>query len=464
MKSFDQELVSGSIIRSVWKLAWPMILLQLISGIHGFIDHVLVGNFVASESNAANAAIGVAWQYFLVMVVFVASLFHGMGVLIARYSGKKDRDTLSQIAYETFLTSILIHVGLFAPFGYFLAPAILDLANAHPDVKEHALPYLRILYTCSAPLFLMFMLNGAMQATGDTKTPLKLGILTTALNILLSYLLITGAGPLPKLGTIGAAIGTCFGPLPSVIIAITLIVKRKLIIQPPKRYTLIPDLQVMKTVARIGIPTGIQAVLLNIGGAWLYRIIGTLPDAASAQAAYAICYAQLFSWITWACFGIRAAASTILGQNIGAGDTERGKRGVYVAAFLGMGWAFVWGILYWAIPDTLLALFAATDEPVRTYGMTFLHYLAFTGIFLALGLAFTGGLQGAGDTMSPMVIAFITQIGVLLGICLFFQYRGTLTTDIVWKAILITQFTRAVMTLIVFFHGRWRHKMVELAT
>lgn len=103
MRSFDQELVSGNIFRSVWKLAWPVILLQLISGLHGFVDQVLVGRYV--NDFAANAAIGVAWQLFLVMVVFIASLFHGMGVMVARYSGKQDGASVNLVTYQVFLAS-----------------------------------------------------------------------------------------------------------------------------------------------------------------------------------------------------------------------------------------------------------------------------------------------------------------------------------------------------------------------
>jgi Na+-driven multidrug efflux pump len=121
MKKFDDELVSGSIVRSVWKLAWPVTLLNLVNGLHGFVDHVLIGHYIESTTNAGNAAIGAAWQVFLVIVVFIASLFHGMNVLISRYAGKQDRDNMSRVAYESFLAAVYILVLIVGPIGYLLS-------------------------------------------------------------------------------------------------------------------------------------------------------------------------------------------------------------------------------------------------------------------------------------------------------------------------------------------------------
>ena len=459
MKTFDQQLVSGSVVRSVWKLSWPVILMQLISGIHGFVDQVLVGNMV---NYTANAAIGVAWQLFLVIVVFVSSLFHGMGIVIARYAGRQDGDAVNRVAYDTFLAAIYVLAFVVAPIGYFLSPYLLELANASAEVKVHALPYIRVLFTCSLPLFLMFMLNGAFMASGDPRTPLYLAVLTTILNVVLSYVLITGVGPIPALGALGAAIGTVAGPIPSVLIGLSIIVRHKTMIGPPKKYTLLPDLSVVRVVARIGLPSGTQAVLLNLGGAVLLGFIGSLEESAEAQAAYTICYAQLFSFVTWTGFGLRAACATLMGQNIGAGKPERGKAAIHVGAVIGLLWALGLGLLYWTIPQHLLALFDARDERVVSLGVSLLRYLTFSGAFVIVTLAFTGGLQGAGDTKRPMIIAFVTQILVLLGICYVFQLRGELSATVIWTAILMAHASRLILTYAIFRWGKWADIQVDI--
>lgn len=462
MPKFDEELVSGSIFRSVWKLAWPVILLQVMSGIHGFVDHVLVGRYV--EDFAANAAIGVSWQLFLVMVVFIASLFHGMGVMVARYSGKKDRESVNLVTYQVFLTSFYILLFIAAPIGYFITPQLLNLTSASEEVRAYALPYLRILFTCSSPLFMMFALNSAFQATGDPRTPLKLGILTTALNVILSYVLIVGPGSFPSFGALGAAIGTVIAPIPSVAISIWLIARHKTIVGAPEHFTLVPDFKVIRSVARIGIPTGIQAVLLNVGGVILLRFIGALEEGAAAQAAYTICYAQLFSFVTFASFGLRASSATIMGQNLGAGKPERAKAGVYVTSLMALGWASIWAFVYWTFPQALLSLFSVTvsDGAVFGFGEELLSYLALSAFFVAAALTITGGLQGAGDTKTPMYIAFVSQIIVALGLCFVFQQMGILNASKIWTAILVGHFTRFVCTAIFFERGAWKGINVEI--
>ncbi len=448
MKQFDQELVSGSIFRSVWKLAWPVIALQLMSGIHGFVDHVLVGNFV--QDPAANAAIGVSWQLFLVMVVFIASLFHGMGVLIARYSGKQDREAVNRVAYDTFLASFWILVLVAAPIGYFLTPQLLNLVNAEEAVQVYARPYLRLLFTASVPLFLMFMLNGAFQATGDPRTPLMLGVLTTVCNVTLSTCLIIGVGPFPELGTLGAAVGTVLGPIPSVVISILLILRHKMLVGPPEHFTIIPDFSVVKTVARIGIPTGIQAVLLNVAGAVVIGFVGSLEHSAEAQAAYTICYAQLFSFVTWASFGLRASSATIMGQNLGAGKPERAKQGVYVTMGMAVAWSMVWASIYLFFPDVLLSFFKVTEGTTFDIGVDFLRFLSISAFFVATALTLTGGIQGAGDTVTPMYIAFISQIVVLLGLCTVFQALDMLSPRHIWFSILMAHVARMVLSVLAF--------------
>ena len=461
MKKFDKEIVSGSILRSIWKLTWPVTLLNLVNGLHGLIDHALVGWHFGQDGNAANAGIGSAWQCFLVFVVFIASLFHGMNVLIARYAGKEDRDMLSKVAYNAFLTSLYILVGIVAPVGYFIAPWILELVGLKPEVMVYALPYIRVLFTCSAPLFLMFMLVGAFQASGDTKTPLVLGIFSTILNLVLSATLIVGFGPIPSIGPLGAAVGTVVAPIPAVLIALYIIFHKKTIIHPPEKFTLIPDFTIMKRVATIGLPTGVQGVLLNLGGVLLIRFINQVDYASATLAAYTICYSQLFSFITWPSFGLRSACATVMGQNIGAGNHGRGKHAVYLGALIGFSWAFVIGLAFWFIPVKLMGMFKVEDPIVLSYATSLLHFLAFSGLVLAPALAFTGALQGAGETKKPMYIAFATQIVLLLGMCWYFNSKDMLTPDRIWLSILTSHIARLALTYGVFRTAGWMHTKVE---
>ena len=179
-RRFDRSIVEGPIARAVWKLAWPTVLQNAIGGLQGIIDHAMVGHVVGYT---ANAAIGVSWQIFLVVIVFIASLFTGMGVLVARFAGANDHERVDRTVYQAFLVAIVLAVGIMAPVGYFAAPSLLQLVNATPDVSAQALPYLRTMFLFSIGMLLFFMLGGALRAAGDARTPLRLGVVMTVLNI-----------------------------------------------------------------------------------------------------------------------------------------------------------------------------------------------------------------------------------------------------------------------------------------
>src|SRR6267142_2379734 len=126
---YDRSIVEGPLRSAVWKIAWPTMFANVIGGAQGIVDHVLVGNLRGFE---ANAAIGVSWQILLVVIVFISSLFTGMSVLVARFAGAGDSETVDRVVYQAFLTAIGLSVGILAPVGYLVAPWLLDLVNAAP--------------------------------------------------------------------------------------------------------------------------------------------------------------------------------------------------------------------------------------------------------------------------------------------------------------------------------------------
>src|SRR5678816_4685286 len=151
---YDRSLIEGPIVSAVWKLAWPTMLQNIIAGLQGIIDHVMVGHFVGYFGNAA---IGVSWQIFLVVVVFISSLFTGMGVLVARFAGANDHEKVNRVVYQAFLTAVVLALGVLAPIGWAVSPRLLELVHASPEVRAEALPYLRTMFVASIGQLLYFM-------------------------------------------------------------------------------------------------------------------------------------------------------------------------------------------------------------------------------------------------------------------------------------------------------------------
>ncbi len=452
-KTFDRSIVDGPIARAVWMLAWPTMLQNVIGGLQGIVDHAMVGHFVGYTGNAA---IGVAWQIFLVVIVFISSLYTGMGVLVARFAGARESDKVNRAVYQAFLASVVLSMGIMAPVGYLAAPSLLGIVNAAPEVRAEALPYLRIMFLGSFGMLMFFMVGGALRSAGDARTPLRLGVAMTVLNMVLNVILIRGLGPIPALGTAGAAAGTVLAGLIMSLIAVYLIFSGRLVVTWHRGMNWKPDWPIIRSLFRFGLPTGYQGVAMNIGGVMLLRFVGSLERSAEAQAAYAVGYTELFSLITWTSVGIMGATAAVAGQNLGAGRPERTVRAVRVASGIGLALAAFFGLLFLTIPSSLLALFGMTDPSVVELGVQLLAFLSVSGLFITVALAYTGGLQGTGDTKSPFYISLVSQIAVPLGICAVLQATRGLNPADIWIAILLGHTTRCVLSVLRFRQGKWR--------
>jgi len=454
-RKFDRSIVEGPLLPVVWKLAWPTMLTNIIGGVQGIIDHVMVGHFVGFK---ANAGIGVASQIWIVTIVFMMSVFTGMSVLVARFVGAGDGEMADRTVYQAFLTATGISLGIMAPVGYFAAPILLKMVNAAPDVQAQALPFLRIVLVFSTGMLVFYMLSGALRSAGDARTPMILGVAVTVLNIVLNVVFIRGLGPIPAYGTAGAAMGTAISSNLVAVYALWKLWHGGWVVSfPREKHGLKPDWVIIRQLFKFGLPTGIQGIAMNIGGLFMLSFIGSLAQSAAAQAAFAVSYSQLFSLITWTSVGLMGAAAAVAGQNLGAGHPDRANEAVHVAARIAFGGAAVIGLFFLFLPRQLLAVFSMNEPEVVTLGVQLLRVLSVSGLLIAVALTYTGGLQGTGDTKSPLYISIVSQIAVPLGACFVIQRLGTLQPLDIWLAILAGHATRCALSVMRFNQGKWRN-------
>ena len=154
--------------------------------------------------------------------------------------------------------------------------------------------------------------------------------------------------------------------------------------------------------------------------------------------------------------GLMGAAAAVAGQNLGAGHPDRANAGVHVAARIAFAGAAAVGIFFIFIPRQLLGIFGLNDPTVVDIGVQLLHVLSVSGLLVATALAYTGGLQGTGDTRSPLYISIISQVIVPLGICFVIKETGKLDPLDIWLAILAGHATRCVLSVLRFRQGKWR--------
>lgn len=456
---FDRSILEGSLSRAVWKLAWPTMLANIIGGAQGIVDQAMVGHYVG---HTGNAAIGVSLQIFLLVIVFVASVFTGMGVLVARFAGAEEPDKVNRTVYQAFLAAVFMGLGLLAPVGYFAAPTLLNMVNAAPEVQVEALPYIRTVFVFSIGMLIFFMMNGALRAAGDARTPLRLGLMMTALNIVFNVILIGGLGPIPAFGTVGAAMGTAAASGVIGVVFVTLLFSDRLVVRFSRTMSWSPDWRVIRELFRFGLPTGFQGIVMNISGLFLLRFIGSLEHSAEAQAAYAVTYTELFALITWTSVGLMGATAAVAGQNLGAGRPDRSARAAKVAAGVGLGVAALAGLIFVVFPRFLLAIFSLDNGVAYELGSQLLRYLAVSGFFVTIALTYTGALQGTGDTRSPLYISIVSQFVLPIGLCMYFSVSQGLRPQDIWLAIVVGHITRATLSVLRFRQGKWRDIAVDI--
>ena len=320
-------------------------LVNIIGGMQSLVDQVLVGHIIGFTGNAA---IGVSNQVFIAVFIFITSVFIGMSVLVSRFAGAGDADKVNRTVYQAFITAVgIARAGDGAGSGTSSRPALLDLVNAAPAVQAQALPFLRIMFMTSSGMLVFFMLGGALRSAGDARTPMILGFVMTALNIAFNVVLIRGLGPIPSFGppaprwgppspraswrptrssSSGVAAGWCGSPGGTASA---------------------PTGAIIRELFRFGLPAGFQGIAMNIGGVFLLAFVGSLAQSAPAQAAYAVSYTQLFSFVTWTSIGLMGAAAAVAGPESGRrpagpdrrrrahrGPDRRRRRGLRGAAVL----------------------------------------------------------------------------------------------------------------------------------
>jgi Na+-driven multidrug efflux pump len=224
----------------------------------------------------------------------------------------------------------------------------------------------------------------------------------------------------------------------------------------PRGRGLGPDWGIIRELFRFGLPTGIQGIAMNIGGLLMYAFMGSLAQSAATQGAYSVAYVELFSLITWTSVGLMGSAAAVAGQNLGAGQADRSSAAVHIASRYGLSVAAGVGVFFAFLPRQLLAVFGMHDPVVVEIGTQLLRVLSVSGLFVTVALAYTGGLQGTGDTKSPLYISIISQIVVPLGICFVIQQTGTLQAMHIWLAILMGHMTRCALSVLRFRQGHWR--------
>ncbi len=386
---------SGSVHR-VWLLAYPIILANMSETLLGVVDTYMVGQLGVAEIGAVGLGTMLAWLFYLPIL----GLAMGVNTFVAQSYGAGNRKACGYMTWQGLYLALISGAMILLVIP--LAPFLFDLAGPSVEVRRLGVTYLQW-RLIDGPAFMIAMTVASFfRGIGDTKTPMKVGIAINIINIILNYGLIYGNFGLPRLEVQGSAIGSALAGMLGGGIYLVLFLSRRL--RPYATRTVVgPSRRDFLRLIRVGAPIGLQR-FLDIGSFVIFSaVIGRLGNAQLAANQIAI---QLMSISYMIGLGIGMAASTLVGQYIGARRLELAERSAYSALKLAMGIMVFIGLVFLVFPEPLITLFNSDPDVIR-YGRTGLLYAALFQAFDALAVIFIGALRGAGDTRWSAVAAFI---------------------------------------------------------
>ncbi len=444
------DYTSGDIGRAIILLAIPMVLEVVLESVFAVTDIFFVGRLGAR----AVATVGLTESVLSIVYAIAMGLSVAVTATVARRIGERDDAGASHAAAQ----GIVIGLGLAAVLGVaggLLAPSILVLLGAAPDVVATGSNYARIMLGGEVSVILLFLANAIFRGAGDAAIAMRVLWFANGINILLGPCLIFGLGPFPRLGVTGAAIATTIGRGSGALFALSRLVRGN----GRVRITLATARLDLSLVRRMLALSGSAMVQMLIGTAsWvgLVRIVAQFGDAALAGYTIGI-RGIIFALLP--AFGVSNAAATMVGQSLGAGDPARAERAVWKAALYCTIFLGVIGVLYTVFAGGIAGIFT-NDITVRIYATDCLRMISYGFVIYASGMVLTQAFNGAGDTWTPTYLNIAVFWAFEIPLAYFLADKIELGPRGVFIAIPVAFSALSVASALIFRLGRWKARVV----
>ncbi|HEY4303304.1 MAG TPA: MATE family efflux transporter [Gemmatimonadaceae bacterium] len=437
------QLVSGSLRRTILRVALPAVASSLLMTLFSSVDAFWVGTRIGSAGLAA-----VSTSLFWIWAIISLAEMIGVGLtsVAARRFGEGRVAEAAHLAGDGTIFAFALGV-VIAIAGSLALPWLLSLMELPADVAVLATRYLRT-YLIGTPLIYgFFAVDATFRASGDTRTPFVLLLASVAITLLLDPALMLGLGPFPKLGIAGAAIATISTRGAAFVMGATIAHRRRLV------HFGAVSLARVWSVCRVGLPTAVTGITFSVIYVLLTRTVGRF--GTPALAAVGIGH-RVESWLFMIGVGFGAATAAIVGQNLGAGKTDRASR----AAWMATGYCTLLGavafVLEFFIPRQFASLF--TEDPaVIAEAVKYLRIASISQLAICTEIVLEGALGGAGETVPPMLSSTaLTALRIPLA-----GWAASRWGSIgIWWVISLTAIGRAVAMATLWRAGRWRRRAV----
>ena len=437
------EKVASPETLSVWGLAWPSILANVLFASVGVVALKAVG----SLGTDAVAAVGTGGRIFFVIQSIMMAISTGTTALVARAYGAKRYQEASQVLYDSMLISMFLSfISIF--IIWVAGEDLLGLFGLELEAKQLALDYLKVLILFSPTFGVSIIFGAAVRAAGDVKTPLFMGLIQNIINIFLLIGLVNGRYGFPELGVVGAAyaggISFAIGSLLGLFVWVTKIITIPL----PKLNSF--SFSRFRELIRVSTPAGLEQGVFQLGLLlyfWIISLYGNAPIAAYNVGINILMLSFMVGQ------GFTVAGATLTGQFLGAENPKEAKRSGWRSAGLTMVSMGILGILL-ALASRPIAGFFVDDPEVIRLTVLFVWLLGIMQPLMALEFALGGALRGAGDTKSPLYIVSISLVFFRLTFAGFFAWIG-FSIEYIFGSLIIDYVVKAILFTYRFESGRW---------
>ena len=446
-KGFNKENIT-----TVMVLALPAMIENILQVLIGTVDTYFIGK-IGTE---AIDGVGVTNLIMNIYIAFFLALGVGTTAIVSRNIGANNIEDANNAVKQSIIMALGIGIFL-GIINLTFSKNILLFLGAEERVLQYALPYFLSVAVPSVFLCLMMVLSSCLRGAGDTKTPMKIAIVSNVINIVLDYILIFGIFNFNGLGILGAGIATTISRIVGAILLLRKINSNetKIHINILVKWSI--DKDILKSITKIGLPAGFEKLIMRFGQLVYGGLI--IKIGTEAYAAHNIAGTiEAFSYLPGMGFGV--AAATLVGQSLGAKKADEAQRYGLISYFLATVFMVIVAAAFYIFAPFLAGLFSE-DQEVIDLVVKVLRIIALFQPFLCITLVITSALQGAGDTKFPMYSTFIGIWGVrvlgtyILGMKLNMGLVG------VWLSYALDVTVRGIILMIRFMKGKWKEIKIE---
>ena len=445
--STQKPLLEGPIGKALIQLAVPIILGNVLQTGYQLTDAFWVGRLGAS----AVAAVSISFPVTFLVIALGSGLAMAGSTLSAQYMGAGRQDMVNHVAAQTMIMVAITSV-LLGTVGYFLSPYLLSLLNVAPEVYKGALGFMHVSFIGIIFVFLYAMFQALMRGVGQTKIPLLIVLGTVLLNFILDPFFIFGYGPLPAQGVMGAAMATLSTQAIAALLGLAIFLRGRHGIQLSWRAFRL-DLPYIKRAFFLGFPGSVELSTRGLGlvvMSFLVTSFGTLTIAAYGVGS------NILQVVTIPAMGLSMAVSTLVGQNIGAGNIQRAVQVTILGALFGFGTLTIAGVFAYFLAPDLVAFFVPNNPSVIEQGAQFIRIMCLVWGCIGIQLCIVSAFRASGNMLTAMVIALVSQWMFQFPLAYILSKHTALQATGLWWSFPITNITVAIVSVCWFAQGGWK--------